>query len=136
MNFLPYDELIKKLKIKEDNSTREFIAFVDKEPIAYASFIAVSNPEAMARWKEKVHELIKANSSSVVLRTLCGCEKFINLSSKHELYGYRVPLVSFIPLREIETSFSTAQTYKCRDFKWDGRHLIDGTKIMMEQESK
>jgi len=134
MKFLPFKTLIEMLKFCEDAEKRQHIATVDGEAIAFASFVAVTSEEAMDAWKTEVRRAILWHSSTVVLRTACGCERIVDLKYKDELRSLMIPIVGHrgtIAHMPTDADCSIEPGLK-REFRWHQRSHKNGAKLMEE----
>lgn len=135
MKFIPFKTLIQTLRFKEDNAARRLVAVVDDEEVAFANFAAVSTKEAMDDWKTEVRRAILAQSSTVVLRTACGCEQMKDLFQKEDLHAFLVPLmwtISAMRVLQNSTDADIFKTNRSREFRWERRYHDNGARVMEE----
>ncbi len=134
--FRPFKALNNLLCFEEDGQIRQWVAKIGEDDvIAYAGFASVAHPEALKDWKADVRKRLLGESSTVVLRTACGCERLLDLSHKSELRSYFVPLmwtgsaIEYLRDSPIPESF----TYHQREFKWDRRYHENGARVLEER---
>ncbi len=75
-------------------------------------------------------------SSTVELRTACGCTREVDLTRERELRSYLVPLYwPFEVGADFPEEVSIAKVNNCREFQLKGRFNEIGQKILEEVKS-
>lgn len=136
IKFVPFKELIDSLNFKEIEASREHIALIGDEEIGRASFISITSKEAMEHWKKEIRQALLRHSSTVVLRTACGCEQVKDLRNRGELRTLLIPLMwtsSAIGALNDDAEPNPFDVYHAREFRWENRYHESGAKLMEEQ---
>ncbi|CAB4170229.1 hypothetical protein UFOVP901_59 [uncultured Caudovirales phage] len=115
------------------------IVFVDKGFITEARLDGRNVGEfnncylsTLEQFKQGVYRSLAHNTSTIVLKTKCGCTRFEENETPH---NFRVPLLSRHVSWVAQDKFDPSQTFKTREFKYRGElDKATGCRVFEEME--
>jgi hypothetical protein len=128
---IPFVDFPNVIKFRNDPLYGVIIAKIDGEPIGRCGD---HSENGIAAWKAEVFKRLAHFSTTIELRTLCGCVQTIDTDQERH---YRVPLMirpSMLACKKDDDTFPESATFRTRDFEFRGRLSSDGLRCFEERE--